>query len=142
MMVMNRFRKSFDFINLGEWDNLLSNMNMIHTESSIGLIIREKLLIHDRGWRNIKIFAISKLRSVELRIEIILDDLKDRLLVGCYDNLFIVIVSVNGLCDRDLDDDLLLGVVGGLFINDLLLVDWLLINDLSLIDKRLVVNDL
>ena len=25
---MNGLRKSFDFINLGEWDNLLSNMNM------------------------------------------------------------------------------------------------------------------
>jgi len=49
MMVMNGLRKSFDFINLGEWDNLLSNMNMIHTESCIGLIIREELLIHDRG---------------------------------------------------------------------------------------------
>ena len=85
MMVMNGLRKSFDFINLWEWDNLLSNMNMIHTESSIGLIIREELLIHDRGWGNIKVFAISKLRSVKLRIKIILDDLKDRLLIGCYD---------------------------------------------------------
>ena len=148
MMIVNRLWECFDFIDLWEWNNLLSNMNMIHTKSSISLIIREEFFIHNRSWWNIKIFTIGKLRVIELRVEeIIFNDFKNRLLLINYNNFLIVIVSVDSFSHRYLYNNLLLWIVClllwviRLLIDDLLLIiNWLLINHLLLIDRLLINN--
>ncbi len=95
------FWETFHFINLAQWNQLITQMKMIKTQCTTCNPVIHCFLTEKICWWNVKLFAVAK--WIELRVEFIFSNFQKRFFVGDHDDGLL-----NGLRRLGDGDDFLL----------------------------------